>query len=135
MGRLLSASTLNSENQAAALYASRLTIGKYIVDREDEARVRIEMILMDLKKTNAFLAKLKAKVGRLRVGYERQTYEGLVNLLCTRLREATIRLQKQRVKMNGFIGGFSTVPKKPSDPHSLCVFFFFFFFGLNTSIC
>ena len=95
------ASTSNSENQAAASYASRLTIGNYIVDREDEARLRIEMILMELQKTNAFLAKFKAKVARLQVGYERQTYEGLVNLLCTRLREATIRLQKQKVNMNG----------------------------------
>ena len=95
------ASTPNSENQAVASYASRLTIGNYIVDREDEARLRIEMILLELKKTNAFLAKFKAKVARLRVGYESQTYEGLVNLLCTRLREATIRLRKQRVKMNG----------------------------------
>ncbi|KAL9065194.1 MAG: hypothetical protein Q9161_008393 [Pseudevernia consocians] len=94
------ASTPNSENQATASYASRLTIGNYMVDREDEARLRIEIILMELQKTNAFLAKFKAKVARLRVGYESQTYEGLVNVLCTRLREATIRLQKQKVKMN-----------------------------------
>lgn len=94
------ASTSNSENQAAASYASRLTIGNYIVDREDEARLRIEMILMELQKTNGFLGRFKAKVARLRVGYESQTYQGLVNLLCTRLREATIRLQQQKVKMN-----------------------------------
>ena len=96
------ASTPNSENQAAAAsYASRLTIGNYIVDREDEARLRVEMILMELQKTNAFMAKFKAKVARLRVGYESQAYAGLANLLCARLREATIRLQRQKVKMNG----------------------------------
>lgn len=95
------ASTPNSESQAAASYPSRLTIGNYIVDREDEVRLRIEMILMELRKTNAFLLKFKTKMARLRVGYESKTYEGLVDLLCTRLREATIGLQKQRVKMNG----------------------------------
>ena len=102
IGSTTTASTPNSETQAVASYASRLTIGNYIVDGEDEARLRVELILMELKKTNAFLARFKAKVARLRVvGYERQTYEGLVNLLCMRLREATIRLQRQRVKMNG----------------------------------
>ena len=94
------ASTPNSENPAAGSYASRVMIGNYIVDKEDEARLKIEIILIELQKTNSFLSKFRAKVGRLRVCSESQTYEGLVNLLCTRLREVSSRLQKQKLKAN-----------------------------------
>lgn len=94
----LSASTF-SENVPSC--ASRVTIGKYIMDGEDEQRLRIEIILMELQKMSNLILKYRGKFSSLSVGYESQTYETVFNFLYTRLCETQSRLEEQKQKSKG----------------------------------
>ena len=91
----MSASTF-SENVPSC--ASRVTIGKYIMDGEDEQRLRIEIILMELQKLSNLILKYRGKFSSLSVGYESQTYETVFNFLYTRLGETQSRLEEQKQK-------------------------------------
>ncbi|KAL9137979.1 MAG: hypothetical protein Q9175_000796 [Cornicularia normoerica] len=76
--------------------SSRVTIGKYIMNVEDEERLRSEIIMMELGKVNTLLMKFRGKFSSLNVGYEGHTYETMLDFLNTRLREAMNKLQRQR---------------------------------------
>ena len=91
----MSASTF-SENFPSCTW--RVTIGKYIMDGEDEQRLRIEIVLMELQKLSNLLLKYRGKFSSLSVGYESQTYETVFNFLYTRLRETQSRLEEQKQK-------------------------------------
>ena len=83
---------------------TRITIGKYTMDGEDEERLRLEIILMELQRLNSLLAKFYGKFSSLPAGSDRQTYETLVNYLSQKLSDATKRLErrKQRMRSDGF---------------------------------
>ena len=75
---------------------SRVTIGKYTMDVEDEERLRMEIILMELQKLNTLLVKFRSKFASVDVGYEGHTYETMLDFLNTRLKEAMKKLQRQK---------------------------------------
>ena len=80
---------------------SRVTIGNYTVDGEDEERLRTEITLMELQKLNTLLLKFRSKCSTLPVGSESHMYETVVNFLHTRLRETTARLQLRKLGVKG----------------------------------
>lgn len=92
----MSASTF-SENVPSC--ASRVTIGKYTMDGEDEQRLRIEIVLMELQKLSNLLLEYRGKFSSLSVGYESQTYETVFNFLYTRLRETQSRPRGTEAKI------------------------------------
>ena len=80
---------------------SRLTLGKHTIDTEDEERLRMEIMSMELQKLNTLLMKFRRKFSSLPVGYEAHLYESVLNSLNSRLREAMekLREQKRRLKV------------------------------------
>ncbi|KAF6239265.1 hypothetical protein HO173_002526 [Letharia columbiana] len=76
--------------------SSRVTIGGYTMDAEDEERLRIEIVLMELQKLNTLLMKFQGKFSSSEMGYESHTYETMVAFLNMRLREAMDKLQRQK---------------------------------------
>ena len=80
---------------------SRLTVGRHTIDMEDEERLRMEIMTMELQKLNTLLMKFRGKFSALPVSCEAHMYETVLNSLNTRLREAMDKLQRQKQKLNG----------------------------------
>lgn len=84
--------------------SSRLTIGRYTMDAEDEERLRTEIVMMELGKVNTLLMKFRGKFSSSMAsplgagGYEGHTYETVLGFLNTRLGEAMSRLQVLKQK-------------------------------------
>ena len=95
-----SSSSAFGENNMS-LAPSRVTIGKYTVDVEDEERLRIEIMMMELQKMSTLLMKFRGKFSSLPVGYEGHTYETVLNFLNMRLREAMDGLQREKQRLKG----------------------------------
>nr|WHF58401.1 GAL4-like zn2-cys6 binuclear cluster domain protein [Cladonia metacorallifera] len=81
--------------------SSRLTVGRHTIDMEDEERLRMEIMSIELQKLNTLLTKLRGKFSALPVSYEAHMYETVLNSLNTRLREAMSKLQRQKLKLIG----------------------------------
>ena len=81
--------------------SSRLTVGRHTIDMEDEERLRMEIMTMELQKLNALLMRFRGKFSALPVSYEAHMYETVLNSLTTRLREAMDKLQRQKQKLKG----------------------------------
>lgn len=79
----------------------RVTIGTYIMNGEDEERLRIEIVLMGLQKLNTLLLKYRRKFSSMSVAGEMQTYETMFNFLYAKLRDAQSRLEEQKQEMKG----------------------------------
>ncbi|KAL9596552.1 MAG: hypothetical protein Q9219_005730 [cf. Caloplaca sp. 3 TL-2023] len=79
--------------------SSRLHIGTYTLDAEGEERLRVKIMMMQLQKLGALLAKFQHKFSSLPVGYEGQTYETMMGFLMTRLREAMERLRRLKKRL------------------------------------
>lgn len=101
--RSKSSSSDSPQSNDANLYStpsffpnSRITIGKYTIDGEDEERLRTEIILMELSKLSNLLTRFRNKFACLPASYESQTYETLMEFLSKRLCNATLRLQHQK---------------------------------------
>ena len=71
------------------------------MDIEDEERLRMEIILMELQKLNTLLMKFRGKFSAMDMGYEGHTYETMLDFLNTRLREAMNKLQRQKQRYKG----------------------------------
>ena len=76
--------------------SSRVKIGRYTMDVQDEERLRTEIIMMELGKLNTLLMRFRGKFSSLNAGYEGHTYETMLDFLNTRLREAMNKLQRQK---------------------------------------
>ena len=81
--------------------SSRLTVGRHTIDIEDEERLRMEIMSIELQKLNTLLMKLRGKFSALPVSYEAHMYETVLNSLNSRLREAMDKLQRQKQKLIG----------------------------------
>ena len=81
--------------------SSRVTIGKYTMEGEDEEWLRTEIMMMELQKMGTLLMKFRGKLSSLPVGYEGHTYETVLNFLNMRLREATDGLQRRKQRLKG----------------------------------
>lgn len=91
--------TTHSETIPSA--TSRVMIGTYVMNGEDEDRLRIEIVLMELQKLNTLLLKYRRKFSSMPVAGEMQTYETIFNFLYAKLRDAQSRLEEQKQKMRG----------------------------------
>ena len=80
---------------------SRLTVGKHTIDMEDEKRLRMEIMSMELQKLNTLLMKFRRKFSSLPVRYEAHLYESVLNSLISRLREAMEKLREQKQRLKG----------------------------------
>ena len=81
--------------------SSRLTVGGHTIDMEDEERLRMEIMSMELQKLNTLVMKFRGKFSALPVSYEAHMYETVLNSLNTRVREAMGKLQRQKQKLRG----------------------------------
>lgn len=70
------------------------------MDGDDEERLRIEIMMMELQKLSALLMKFRSKFSSLPVGYEGHTNETVLNFLNMRLREATDGLQREKQRLS-----------------------------------
>lgn len=93
-------SSSSASETSVSLPSSRVTIGKYMMDGDDEERLRIEIMMMELQKMATLLMKFRGKFASLPVGYEGHTNETVLNFLNTRLREATDGLQREKQRLN-----------------------------------
>ena len=80
---------------------SRLTVGKHTIDTEDEGRLGMEIMSMELQKLNTLLTKFRGRLSSLPVGYEAHLYESVLNSLNSRLREAMEKLREQKQRLKG----------------------------------
>lgn len=80
---------------------SRLMLGKHTIDTEDEERLRMEIMSMELQKLNTLLIKFRGKFSSLPVGYEAHLHESVLNSLNSRLREAMEKLREQKQRLKG----------------------------------
>ncbi|MCJ1407781.1 hypothetical protein MMC19_001852 [Ptychographa xylographoides] len=80
-------------NIATATTTTRLTLGVYNLDREDEERIKMELVRMELGKVEALVARLKEKVCYGGVESEVKASEALVGFLECKLRAAFDALQ------------------------------------------
>ena len=76
-------------------------MGKHIIDTEDEERLRMEIMSMELQKLNTLLIKFRGKFSSLPVGYEAHLNESVLNSLNSRLREAMEKLREQKQRLKG----------------------------------
>lgn len=96
-----SASSSSSASKTSiSLPSSRVTVGNYTMDGDDEERLRIEIEMMELQKLGTLLMNFRSKFASLPVGYEGHTNETMLNFLNIRLREATDRLQREKQRLN-----------------------------------
>ena len=81
---------------------TRISIGKYTMDGEDEERLLLEIASMELQKLKGLLSKFHGKFANLPASSDRQTYEALLYFLNRKLRDATLRLEshKQRSRID-----------------------------------
>lgn len=96
----LSSSSSSSSKTSMSLSASRVTVGNYTMDGDDEERLRIEIVMMELQKLGTLLMNFRSKFASLPVGYEGHTNETMLNFLNIRLREAMDRLQREKQRLN-----------------------------------
>ena len=96
----LSSSSSSASKTSISLPASRVTVGNYTMDGDDEERLRIEIVMMELQKMGTLLMNFRSKFASLPVGYEGHTNETMLNFLNIRLREATDRLQREKQRLN-----------------------------------
>lgn len=93
-------SSSSASKNSISLPSSRVTIGKYTMDGDDEERLRIEIVMMELQKIGTLLKNFRSRFASLPVGYEGHTNETMLNFLNIRLREATDGLQREKQRLN-----------------------------------
>lgn len=71
---------------------ARVTLGVYSLDKEDEERIKMEFLRMELRKVEALVSKLQEKASKGRAEYEIKMHEALIKFLEGRLRTAYDRL-------------------------------------------
>lgn len=94
-----SSSSVASET-SVSLPSSRVTIGKHTMEGDDEERLRIEIMMMELQKMGTLLMRFRGKFASLPGGYEGHTNETVLNFLNMRLRDATDGLQRKKQRLN-----------------------------------
>lgn len=78
----------SSTSPASVPTIARVTLGVYSLDREDEERIKMEFLRMELTKVEALISKLKEKALKGHVDYEVKMHEALIQFLDGRLRAA-----------------------------------------------
>ena len=78
----------SSTSPASVPTIARVTLGVYSLDREDEERIKMEFLRMELRKVEALVSKLKEKASKGHVDYEVKMHEALIQFLEGRLRAA-----------------------------------------------
>ena len=94
-------SSTSSPSSGTSFGTSRLTVGKHTIDTEDEERLGMEIMSMELQKLNTLLTKFRGRLSTLPVGYEAHLYESVLNSLNSRLREAMEKLREQKQRLKG----------------------------------
>lgn len=79
---------------------ARITLGAYRLDSEDEGRLRMDLMLVELRKVHGLLGRFRKRVGMVSDKYESCTYESLVRSLEKKLRSMTEPLQGE---MNRYV--------------------------------
>ena len=79
-------------SQASVPHTARVTLGVYSLDKEDEERIKMEFLRMELRKVEALVSKLQEKASKGRAEYEIKMHEALIKFLEGRLRTAYDRL-------------------------------------------
>lgn len=85
--RSQSAST-SSTSPASVPDTARVTLGVYSLDQEDEERIKMEFLRMELRKVEVLVSKLKEKALKGHAEYEVKMHEALMTFLEGRLRAA-----------------------------------------------
>ncbi|MCJ1244107.1 hypothetical protein MMC30_001305 [Trapelia coarctata] len=78
----------SSTSPASVPTIARVTLGVYSLDQEDEERIKMEFLRMELRKVEALVSKLKEKASKGHVDYEVKMHEALIQFLEGRLRAA-----------------------------------------------
>lgn len=79
---------------------ARITLGAYRLDSEDEGRLRMHLMLIELRKVDGLLVRFRKRVGMVSAKHEACTYESLVMSLDKKLRATAEPLQGE---MNRFV--------------------------------
>ena len=74
----------------------RLNFGAYNLDHEDEALLKKELVLIELRKVESLLSRLRDRVGEVDDRAECGAYEALLAYLTRRLQQIVIVIQPQR---------------------------------------
>ena len=72
----------------------RVTLGAYRLDSEDEGRLKVKLMLIELRKVDGLLGRFRERVGMVSVKYESRTHESLALSLAITLRATAERLQR-----------------------------------------
>ena len=76
----------------SAPVAARVTIGAYRLDKEDEHRVKMEIMGMELRRAKMLVSKLHERYSQAYGDYEQGVYAAFGSLLSSRLDEAFEKL-------------------------------------------
>lgn len=80
-------------NQSSSSTSARLTLGVYNLDRDDEERIKMILVRMELRKVETLVAKVKEKACQNEAESELMAFEALVGFLEGKLRAVANALQ------------------------------------------